>query len=160
MNHDQIASAFDRDRIPFLRVSPHGFVVNDRVIPRFSAVTLDARLVRKRFCHGKLVCYSSSGDVAKDGSDCSDCSHLDDCTPRLRLRLKPALGLVPNPIFLELGFSSARNFLDYVKKIHSIGFHPSDAHTLFSCRDRGRWGEVLFSLDPAFLTDHLVPQLE
>ena len=131
----------------FLRVAAHGFLCQGREHPSFPASILAASTVRKRFLNGKLVCSSPDAHKAKDGSSCDTCPLRSDCLPRIRLRLRPLCSQIPNPIFLELSFSSAKNFLDYFVNLHSQGIDPLQVPARISVLNRGRWGEVFFSVD-------------
>ena len=135
----------------FLRIGPHGFLLHrdaDAQIefPSFTTSILAASTVRKRFLNGKLVCSSQDAHKARDGSSCDSCHLRSDCLPRIRLRLRPLCSEIPNPIFLELSFSSAKNFLDYFLNLQSQAIDPLQVPARLSVLNRGRWGEVAFSI--------------
>jgi len=131
----------------FLRIGLDGFLCQGREHATFSASLLTCSTVRKRFLKGILVCFSSDGHKARDGASCQSCPHLQDCLPRIRLRLRPLSDDLPHPIFLELSFSSAKNFLEYFTNIQSQGIDPYQVPLRLNVLNRGRWGEVLFSVD-------------
>jgi hypothetical protein len=132
----------------FLTIRPHGFLCQGREYPSFSASILATSTVRKRFLNGNLVCSSPDAINAKDGSPCHSCPHRPDCLPRIRLRLRPLSEDLPRTVFLELSFSSAKNFLDYFTNLLSQNLDPLQLNVRLSVLNRGRWGEVLFSLHP------------
>ena len=138
----------------FLSIGPHGFLLPrdaDRQIefPSFTTSIIVASTVRKRFLNGNLVCSSSDAHKARDGSSCDSCLLRSDCLPRIRLRLSPLCSDIPNPVFIELSFSSAKNFLDYFVNLQSQAIDPLQVPARLSVLNRGRWGEVIFSIaDP------------
>jgi hypothetical protein len=131
---------------PFLRVTPNAFVYDHLELDSFPATIQAMSLLRKRFSNGRLVCFSPDGSSAKDGSPCPSCPHRPSCLPRIRLRLGPSSHHLPTPIFLELSFSSAKNYLNFFSFLLAHNLDPALTPCRISLTNRGQWAEVSFAL--------------
>lgn len=128
----------------FLRIGQNGFLWQGNLYPSIDARILTPSTVRKRFVNGALVCSSSDAHKSRDGTRCDACPHLPDCLPRVRLRLRPLSDDLPDIVFIELSFSSAKNFLDYFAALQDQGLDPLHVPAHISVINRGRWAEISF----------------
>lgn len=128
----------------FLRIGPNGFLWQGNLYPSIHARILTPSTVRKRFVNGALVCSSSDAHRSRHGTNCDACPHLPHCMPRVRLRLRPLSYDLPDIVFIELSFSSAKNFLDYFATLQDQGLDPLLVPVHISVLNQGRWAEISF----------------
>ena len=139
-------SHFPPSKSSFLKVQPHGFLLRGQALHSFDATIQNASLVRKKFQDKTLVCYSPDGFFSKTGLSCKDCPDDRGCRSRVRLLLSPSDPSLPDPLLLELPFSSARNFFHFEAHLHQAGLPLYQTLTRFAVVPRGSWGEVIFSI--------------
>jgi hypothetical protein len=116
-----------------------GFAIADQVHEELVGRPVGYELLRKRFEDGELVCDSSDGVHARDGTVCAACLH-PRCRPQLRLRLHD--GSVS--YLIDLAVTSAENLFAIEDQAEAAGQRLEDWTLRLTIRPRGGWGEVLF----------------
>lgn len=140
---DLIAKSFSR----YINVRPGGFEFgyNKTTVPNLSAIITSSHPARTLYQNKKPVCRSLDGmrSTQQDRS-CATCTDRRNCTPQIYIEL------VYNeiPLSLMLAYTSARNFLHFASVIKQRGDDIENIPVCMTVRDRGRWGEVCFSLKP------------
>jgi hypothetical protein len=136
---DQLRASFRSTRIVLVRILPGGFRAKDTLLTELTGRITRLRLLRKRFDKGTLVCDSTDGIEARNGTLCDACRH-----PRCRPWLRIWLGTDQATYVLDLAVVSAGNLL----ALEEIARHRGeDLHELtltLSVVDHGSWGEVMF----------------
>ena len=123
----------------FVRVTPSGFLLDDRTYESLSGKVARTRLIRKRFEEGRLLCASSNGTESREGASCGECNH-PRCRPQLRLHLRN----LDTIYILDLAASSAKNLLSLEDDLLGRGKSLEWTRLRLTVIDRGHWGEVCF----------------
>lgn len=139
---DLFASSFAR----YLSVLPTGLrFPHGRLRSSVTATLLTCKPARTLYKNHQPLCRSLDGVRSiKQNTSCTSCPHRKDCTPQIYLEL-----LVDSvPYRLLLAYTSARNFMQFASRLKRQDQHIENAQLIISVRDRGRWGEVRFILNP------------
>lgn len=141
---DLIAKSFSR----YIKVRPDGFDLgyNNQIISAISAQIVTSHPARTLYQNKHPVCRSLDGRKStQHNRTCAGCLDRRTCTPQI------CIEIVYNniPLSLLLAYTSARNFLEFVSIIEQRGLHIDNIPVRLNVRDRGRWGEVCFALNPA-----------
>ena len=122
-----------------VRVSRDGFRVEDDTLSEIVGRLRNARLLRKLFKDGVLVCDSPDGITARNATLCADCAH-PRCRPVLRITLvRDAVLYV-----LDLSAVSARNYFDIEDQAAACGTELEAWTLRATVLPRDTWGEVIF----------------
>jgi hypothetical protein len=133
--------AFAPHTILLVRVTPSGFLIDGEPHDRLEGRVTRQQLLRKRFQDGKLVCDSTDGVRARNGTRCETCLH-DQCRPWLRIHLAST----ERTYVLDLAVTSAQNLLALEDQVSADAPALRDSTLRLTVRDRGRWGEVCFEI--------------
>lgn len=131
--------AFDLPTPFLLRVSRDGFLVHDELVTEIVGRVRGTRLLRKLFKDGVLVCDSTDGVIARNGTRCAACAH-PRCRPALRVTLVRDSALY----VLDLSAASARNFFAIEDQAAACGAEIEAWTLRATVRPRDTWGEVTF----------------
>ncbi|MEK7992910.1 MAG: hypothetical protein AAB403_03800 [Planctomycetota bacterium] len=135
---DLFAAAFAR----YLSVRPSGIQMPYGEIRSTLQVTLRSfHPARTLYQNHHPACRSLDAvrSISQD-RQCASCPRRNSCTPQIHIELLHD----QVPYRLLIAYSSARNFLFFVSRLHGNGVPVENAELLLSVRDRGRWGELLF----------------
>jgi len=137
--NNALRRAFTAPTHLLVRVSRDGFLIHDELVTEIFGRVRTTRLLRKLFKDGALVCDSTDGVVARNGTRCAECAH-PRCRPALRLTLVRDCALY----VLDLSAASARNFFAIEDQAAACGA-DIEAWTLrATVLARDTWGEVTF----------------
>jgi hypothetical protein len=138
-----LAQVMHRSFAKFLRMTPQGLQFpNGDLRASFKARVLHAHPTRTLYRDKKPVCRSLDGFTPLrplHAAHCAECRHADRCTAQLNLQLS----VEGVPYNLLLAFTSLKNFLLFRARLE----RPLEkTDILLKVVDRGRWGELAFSL--------------
>lgn len=122
-----------------VRVNTQGFVVADEMVTEISGRLHQVRLIRKLFENATLVCDSSDGIEARNGTLCDECRH-----PRCRPQLRVVLDRGPVHYLLDVNATSARNLIALEDALTAEGVRIEDCPVKLTVVPRGHWPEVRF----------------
>lgn len=135
---------FARHNVLLVRVTATGFLVGDDQRDQLEGRVTRQQLLRKRFDDGQLVCDSTDGIRARNGTLCETCLH-DQCRPWLRIHL---VGTDQTHI-VDLAVKSSQNLLALEDDLTTTGRELCVRNLRLTVRNHGRWGEVCFEpIDP------------
>lgn len=128
------------DTAPLLvRVTQDGFLVDGDVQPELVGHVTRADLLRKLFQDGKLLCNSTDGVTARNGTVCAECRH-----PRCRPQIRLALAGNDATHIIDLGTTSARNLFAVADEAQRDGATLDGWLLRLTVQPREGWGEVHF----------------
>jgi energy-coupling factor transporter ATP-binding protein EcfA2 len=105
------------------------------------ATTITYKPARTRYLNRKPICRSLDGARSLDrAQSCVTCQDARTCTPRIALDFHYRAV----PFRLLLAFTSAKNFVLFMKKLGAAGKTYEGALVNITIIDRGRWGEACF----------------
>jgi hypothetical protein len=98
---------------------------------------------RTRYVNKKPVCRSLNAIYSlNDKAACISCDFRRTCTPQIALEfLYRAV-----PFRIMLAYTSAKNFLAFLRTLNPANSHIENASVEISVIDRGKWGEAKFTL--------------
>jgi hypothetical protein len=130
----------------YLRVTPSGFQLpSGDLLQSLPVLLLRFHHARTLYKDKKPSCRSLDGiQSLTEGRSCASCLLRKNCTPQISLEFLHD----HMPFRLILSYTSARNFLSFLSTLTNHRQPVENAHVLISVRDRGRWGEICFSLNP------------
>lgn len=132
-------------KINFIPIKPKGFWFSEGFCPTLLIRVLREGYARKHWqvVDGKkeLVCFSSNGIQSRTQTLCQTCADQKLCHLKLRLYFKH------NHIdsCLELPLTSFQNYRIYKQRILQLGLDVKKITTRALVKNKGYWGEVLFS---------------
>ncbi len=98
---------------------------------------------RTRYEDRKPICRSLDGVTSLDKScSCISCLLRNRCTPQICLELR----YNSIPIRILLSYTSMKNFLNVSLTLHAKQKSLESETIRIQVRNRGRWGELVFSL--------------
>ena len=134
------------DIVSSVQIRPDGIKLeNGSICPRLEAEVLSFSPARTRYSKHHPVCRSIDGikTIHADGR-CSSCTLRKDCTYQIRLNLIHRSAVIR----LLLSHSSLRNFMLFLSTIKQQKIQLKAARIIIKVLNRGRWGELKFSLKP------------
>ena len=140
--HDWFAEAFAR----YLTIRPAGLQMPHGALVNPLRVRLrTCRPARTLYEKQQPRCRSLDGlQSITEARACASCLHRKTCTPQIYLEVLHD-GV---PYRLLLAYSSARNFMFFVSRLRQHGQPVENAEVILAVSDRGRWGELRFSMPP------------
>lgn len=143
-DRQRLRDAFHKPTYLPVRVTPRGFeVAEEHHYDELQGRIIKISLIRKLFDDGSLLCSSSDGVRAENGTLCQTCLH-PSCQPKLRLHL--ALDKIV--YVLELAATSAENLFALEDQAEAEGIRLIDCTVRLRAIDRRTWGEVTFERIP------------
>jgi len=98
---------------------------------------------RTRYVNKQPVCRSLNGiQSLQDNFRCATCDYRRTCTPQIALEILYRTV----PFRLMLAYTSAKNFLAFLRTLHAPNQRIEGAFAEITVLDRGKWGEARFSL--------------
>jgi hypothetical protein len=98
---------------------------------------------RTRYVNKKPLCRSLNGiQSINDHATCVSCDYRRTCTPQIALEIQYKLV----SFRIMLAYTSAKNFLAFLRTLHPANSHIENASVEISVIDRGKWGEATFNL--------------
>ena len=138
---------FDSDDIArYVQIRPDGINLgNGSICPEIEAEVLSFSPARTRYEKHQLVCRSLNGiQTIHADCSCSSCPLRKNCTAQIRLDMIHCSGVIR---FL-LSQSSLRNFMLFLSTLQRRNIPLKGARVTIKVLNRGRWGELKFSLKP------------
>jgi hypothetical protein len=123
----------------FVGVTPGGFRIEGALVPELRGRVIKTRFVRKLFVDRCLICYAPDAICAREGYHCDACAETK-CRAYLRIQL--AYNSVIYTI--DLGVSSAANFVRREQAALAAGLLIIDVPLKLTVANQGDWGEVCF----------------
>ena len=136
-----IASACSR----YALIIPKGIVLPSSTTPYnpLPATIVTYKPARTRYVNKKPLCRSLNGiQSLNDNSSCVCCDYRRTCTPQIALEIQYR----NVPFRIMLAYTSAKNFLAFLRTLHVNKNHFENAFIEIAVIDRGHWGEAMFSL--------------
>ncbi len=135
---DDARREFGRECYTYVKVTPHGFDVDDDILEELRGRVVKAMVIRKRFEDGALVCDSKDGVNGRDGLVCAQCRH-PRCRPMMRIHFFcGGINLV-----IDLAPTSAQNLVALEQR-GDVDLETAELD--IAVLDRGHWGEVTFQM--------------
>jgi hypothetical protein len=120
-------------------ITPGGFRIEGGVVPELRGRVIKTRFVRKLFLDRCLVCYAADAICAREEYHCDGCGDTK-CRPYLRIQLAYSSAIY----IIDLGISSAVNFVRMEELALSSGQLIIDVPLKLTVENQGDWGEVRF----------------
>lgn len=142
---------FDSDDIArCVQIRPDGINLgNGSICSELEAEVLSFSPARTRYERHHPVCRSLNGiQTINADRRCSSCPLRKDCTPQIRLDMIHFSGVLR---FL-LSHTSLRNFMLFLSTLQQQKIPLNGAMITIKVLNRGRWGELRFSLKPPDMT--------
>jgi radical SAM protein with 4Fe4S-binding SPASM domain len=128
-------------------ITPQGILLPCASAPYnpLAATIVTHKPARTRYVNKQPVCRSLNGiQSLQDNARCATCDHRRACTPQIALELLYRTV----PFRLMLAYTSAKNFLAFLRTLHAPNQRIEGASVEITILDRGKWGEARFSLTP------------
>lgn len=130
----------------YATITPQGIRLPCVTVPYnpLSATIVTYKPARTRYVAKQPLCRSLDGIRSlHTKSLCAICHDDRSCTPQIALDI-----LYRSVSFrLMLAYTAARNFLDFTRTLPAPYQRIEGAPIQIKVRDRGRWGEPLFSIE-------------
>jgi hypothetical protein len=126
-------------------LTPKGIVLPSASNPYnpLSVSLVTYKPARTRYVNKKPVCRSLNGiHSLTDKTACISCDYRRTCTPQIALEIQYRTV----PFRIMLAYTSAKNFLTFLRTLHPDSRRIENASVEISVIDRGKWGEAKFSL--------------
>lgn len=146
---DDARHQLQRQRPLQVRVRPDGFEIDGETTNQLQGRVYDATIARKLFADRRLLCQSSDGVRAADGTtECATCSHrAQACQAILRIRIALTDG---RHCTLDLANSSANNLVRLDDELAETDVPLPARNLRMTVVPHDHWGEVRFTVaDPA-----------
>jgi len=129
----------------YATLAPKGIVLPSSSTPYnpLSATIVTYKPARTRYLNKKPVCRSLNGIRSlHDNAPCVSCDYRRTCTPQIALEIHYRA----IPFRIMLAYTSAKNFLDFLRTLHLNNRNVENTFVEISVLDRGKWGEAKFAL--------------
>jgi hypothetical protein len=114
-------------------------------VPEVTATLIRATPARTFYRDRRPVCRSLDAVRSLKGRACAGCPDRAACTPQILVDIE----VDGMPYRLLLAYTSARNFVLLVERLATAGRSLEKARLRITVLDRGHFGEVRFTTDPA-----------
>jgi hypothetical protein len=129
-------------------ITPKGIVLptSTTLYNPLPATIIIYKPARTRYVNKKPLCRSLNACTSlNDKTSCVSCSYRRTCTPQIALEILYR----SVPFRIMLAYTSAKNFVSFLRTLHTTIDHTENALVEISVIDRGKWGEAKFSLTQA-----------
>lgn len=140
---DYLIDKFNTDGIAkYAKVLPNGIdLAGQEILPAITARILSFGSAKTRYENNLPVCRAEDIDTMKG---CSACEKRKDCTPQIRLDVVHWSGIFR----FYLSSAALRNFMLFLSALNQRQIPPAGTTITLAVLNRGRWGELRFSLAP------------
>lgn len=118
-----LTDAIFQTRIPFVTITPDGFIVEREQCGSLDFHIHSFSFVRKLFANNRLACYSLDARTGKDGHQCCLCDWNYRCTKVIRLKIMVQNTPTPTPAMLDVNDHSFPSIEEILEKTP-----PEDLH--------------------------------
>jgi hypothetical protein len=129
----------------YARITPGGILLQSASSPYnpLPVTIVTYKPARTRYVNKKPVCRSLNGiQSIQDNFRCATCDYHRTCTPQIALEILYR----SVPFRIMLAYTSAKNFLAFVRTLHAPNQRIEGAFVEITVLDRGKWGEARFTL--------------
>lgn len=130
----------------YAQISPRGILLPSAAshYNPLSVTIVTYKPARTRYVNKKPICRSLNGiHSLQNDYRCATCEYQRTCTPQISLEILYR----SVPFRLMLAYTSAKNFLAFLRTLHAPHQRIEGAQIMISVLDRGKWGEARFSLE-------------
>jgi hypothetical protein len=128
----------------YAQITPRGILLPSASQPYnpLPASIVTYKPARTRYVNKQPVCRSLNGiQSLQDNFRCAICDHRRTCTPQIALEVLYRTV----PFRLMLAYTSAKNFLAFLRTLHAPNQCIEGAFVEITVLDRGKWGEARFA---------------